>query len=212
MFGVTGMEYERLSHKKQNKFILNPYLGYGIWSVFWLTGHILGGAAIGMILGGIGSFFPFWLQSIGVVILALNCLVWALHQLQFIRLPMPQIYRQVAQTWMRWMPFNFVALGYGLQLGCGVATRIKITTTYALFFSALLSGSIIWGGLIMAAFGLVRGILPLCVGPFVASPQKSFAMALAFDRYENYVGKLNGFVLLSICILLIIYSWQIFRS
>jgi hypothetical protein len=198
MFGVSGLRYLLLA--RANGPPAPPRgagVRYGAWALAWVAGHVAGGAALGAALGWAGSGLSPGGRLAGLGMLGLGCLAGAMHQFGVVRLPLPQLPRQVPRGWMGRLPWDVVAVGYGLQLGCGVATRIKVATTYAVLGCCFLSGSAAAGGLVLGLFGAARAALPVAVGPRVADPAASLAFTLAFDAYEGAVRRLNGAALLA---------------
>ncbi len=209
MFGVSGLRSQQLQAQYEGTGKRHrPWIRYGIWALLWVAGHVAGGVLLGAALGWLGSGLPPATQPAGLVVLSGGCLGMALHQLQVLRLPLPQLHRQVSRLWLVRLPWDLVALGYGLQLGCGVATRIKVATTYAVLGCAFLSGSALAGGFILGAFGAARSVLPVVLGPWVASPKRALSFALKFDDYAGRVGKLNGAVLLAAAGFLAGLAWH----
>jgi hypothetical protein len=70
---------------------------------------------------------------------------------------LPTIRRQVNEDWLQRYRGWVYGLGFGFQLGLGVATVVTISSVYAALAAAFLSGSVSMGIAIGAAFGLVRG-------------------------------------------------------
>lgn len=161
----------------------------------WAAGHVAGGALVGAGLGLLGSLLKPESLAAGTYLLAGVLLLGALHQLQILRLPLPHLPRQVPRHWIGRLPWDVVALGYGLQLGCAVATRIRLATTYAVLVCAVLSGSAASGAFIMGAFGAARGILPVLAGPRMTSPEQTLALSASLDAYSEPIAKINGLVL-----------------
>src|SRR5437867_10124872 len=60
-------------------------------------------------------------HEVPTVLIGLMSLIYAAHELGFVRVPIPQIRRQVPARWRssRWM-----ALKYGVALGAGIGTHI----------------------------------------------------------------------------------------
>jgi sulfite exporter TauE/SafE len=87
-------------------------------------------------------------------------------------------------------------VGYGVQLGAGVTTRITNFATYATLAAAILTRSAAGGALTMAAFGIARALPAVLVGPFAGTPQRSLAMAFAIEGWEERVHRASGVVLL----------------
>src|SRR5262245_1278491 len=125
MFGVTGLHAQQLfSSQEAAGKMLRARFRYGAWALLWIGVHAAGGGTLGALLGWFGSVLPSKGQAAGLLVLSVGCLGWGLHHLGVCRLPMPQIPRQVARPWMVSLPWSLVALGYGTQLGCGIATRV----------------------------------------------------------------------------------------
>lgn len=203
MFGVSGLRYRLLLPPgSAGGASRRAAIGYGLWSLCWVTGHVAGGGLLGAALGWLGAGLSPGGRLVGVAVLSAGCLAGGLHQLGLIRLPMPQLHRQVPRTWTLRIPWGLVALGYGLQLGCGVATRIRVATTYVVLGCALLSGSAAAGALILGAFGAARSLLPVALGPRFACPRGALSFTLKFDTHEGRVGTLNGAALLAAAVLL----------
>jgi hypothetical protein len=187
MFGVAGLRSQLLGPRKGG--------AYAFWAVIGVLGHLFGGALVGGLLGWLGVLLPHSAYPSALVLLGLACLAWSAHEFAFFEMPMPQLHRQVPRRWMGALPWNWVAFGYGLQLGSGVATRITVTTTYSAFALALLSGSPLAGAIIGSAFGFARAQMPLWTGRRIRSPQESMALAESLATRELPMRRLNGFVL-----------------
>lgn len=193
MFGVAGLRAERLTAAAGRR---RAYRRYAAWALLWVMGHVAGGALLGAGLGWLGGLVPAGARPAGLLALATLSVAWGLHHLGVLRLPMPQIPRQVPRPWLFTVPWDLIALGYGLQLGCGFATRVVVATTYAVAGCALLSGSATAGAALLAVFGAARSVLPVLLGPRLDSSRKALGFAIAFDRHEALVTRLNGITLL----------------
>ncbi len=196
MFGVTGLHFSQLEskHKSQNAWTYR--LSHGFWVFSWTAGHILGGVIFYGLLGWLGSLLSPNLRSYSIIGLGIICVVATLQQFKIIQFPMPQLTRQVSRLWLTNLHKDFVAFGYGFQLGTGVATRIKIATTYIVIGCAICSGSVISGTIIGGLFGFSRAILPIIVASQNTLPDESLRFALKFNLYDNQIQKLNGIALL----------------
>lgn len=210
MFGVAGQRASLLTPGGARLRSSASALGsYAVWAACWIAGHICGGVLLGAAAGWMGAGLAMRNQVAALTLLSAACVAAALHQFNVIRLPLPELPRQVQRLWIIKYPWNLLAIGFGLQLGCAVATRVKVATTHVVLGCALLSGSAVAGGLILGSFGAARSVLPILIGPRVARPEKSLSTALAFDAYEGLVGKLNGAFLLMAAIWLINSSWRL---
>ncbi|MGI8638678.1 MAG: hypothetical protein ACR2MG_01815 [Pyrinomonadaceae bacterium] len=197
MFGVTGLHLNQINLQYENNLNRWKYnINYYIWIICWIVGHIVGGAILFGLLGLIGSMFSLSVLLTCLMVLGIACCVGALHQFNVIHLPMPQLKRQVSRLWLNQLHRNFTAFGYGLQLGSGVATRIKVATTYFVLGCAFCLGSFYEGAVIGAVFGFARSIIPAILAPLSMFPDKSFAFALKFNSFENIVQKINGVALI----------------
>lgn len=195
MFGVAGLRVS-LEPELERRSRLRFANSFAAWSAFYVLGHVAGGAAVGGILGAMGGLLPggvHWGATAGLPVL---CALWALQEFGRLRLPMPQLHRQVQRNWMHRRHWNLVAVGYGVQLGCGAATRISSPTTYAVMCFALLSGSWWKGSLIMAVFGLLRSWAPVAMGRRVSSPEASVQYAMLFSANEARIKAVSGSALL----------------
>lgn len=198
MFGVTGLHLNQINlEARENLTRWKNNFNYYFWLSCWMAGHLVGGAIIFGLTGWLGSIFSTWLLPVSILILGIGCGLGALHQFKVFQLPMPQLNRQVSRLWLAHVNRNLTAFGYGLQLGSGLATRIKVITTYFVFGCAFLSGSLAEGAIIGVVFGLARAIIPVVLAPFSIYPDKSFSMALKFNSFENTVQKINGVALIS---------------
>lgn len=197
MFGVTGLHCDqmRLKNAHNSKRWAYP-LSYGFWAFNWILGHLLGGVVFFGLIGWLGSNLPMTGRFFSLAVLAVVCLAAAFHQFKIIECPMPQLTRQVSRLWLTNLHKNIVALGYGFQLGSGVATRIKVATTYIVIGCAFCGGSFTTGAITGTFFGVSRAVLPVIFARNTASPDKSLVFALKFNSFDVKVQKLNGVALL----------------
>jgi hypothetical protein len=197
MFGVTGLHCHQLKTKKENDFYgWSYFFSYGFWALNWILGHIAGGTVLFGLIGWFGSNISNSVRFYCVLVLGLFCFIGALQQFKITRFPLPQLKRQVSRLWLNNLHKNIIALGYGFQLGSGVATRIKVATIYVVIGFAFCSGSFLTGAIIGMVFGLSRSILPIVLAPQTSSPDKSLIFALKFNSYNEKVQKINGIALL----------------
>ena len=71
-------------------------------------------------------------------------------------LRLPSIRRQVDERWLRTYRGWVYGIGFGFQLGAGLATIVSSAAVYLTFLAAALSGGPAAGALIGLAFGMVR--------------------------------------------------------
>ena len=136
---------------------------WGVTVTAYVLGSTLGGAAIGAALGGLGSLPPGGNVTARLWLLALVTATGLVLDTGVGGLRLPTVHRQVNQDWIGTYRGWVVGLGFGVQLGVGVATIVTTSTVYATMVAAFLSGSAATGALIAGTFGLVRAGVVLAV-------------------------------------------------
>ena len=135
------------------------------------TTAALFGATLGWIGGTLGA--P-WRRS-GLLAVAAVAAVYAFGELSPLRVPVPQLRRQVPDWWRTFFGRRTAAALYGLGLGVGFLTYLAHGTLVAVAFTAASSGRPEIGALLVMPFGLVRGLSPV-VGRRLATPEQRRAM------------------------------------
>jgi hypothetical protein len=124
--------------------------------------HALGATAtaalFGAALGGIGRAFGAPWQRPGLLALAAVSAVYALGAFTRLRVPVPQLRRQVPDWWRSFFGRPFAAVLYGAGLGIGFMTYLSNGTLVVVAFAAVASGRPAIGAIVMGPFGLVRGL------------------------------------------------------
>lgn len=131
-----------------------------------MAGSVAGGASLGALLGGVGSYAHDSLGLSGRVAVGVLAVLVALGvalDLGALGAKLPTVHRQVNEDWLHRYRGWVYGLGFGLQLGVGFSTVVGISAVYGAFAAAFLSGSLPAGLLIGAVFGLARAgtILPV---------------------------------------------------
>ncbi len=137
-------------------YLALPYIGLG-----WAVETRNPGSSI---FGGSVSPSDIWLRwSVGA--LGIAALLYALHELNILHLPNPQVGWQVPKSWMRWGVLAGNIL-YGLVLGTGVFTFIPFASFYILLAWELLVGAVSLQAAVALgmAYGAVRGVLAVLGG------------------------------------------------
>ena len=134
---------------------------------WWLTataytvGSLLGGAAVGALLGGVGWLLQRALE-LGVTprlwLLGAVVALAALIDGGILPLRLPTWRRQVDERWLTTYRGWVYGLGFGVQLGAAVVTIIPAAVTYGMLAGCVLTGSPAAGAVIGSAFGLVRSV------------------------------------------------------
>jgi MFS family permease len=129
---------------------------WAITTTMFIGAAVIGGAAIGALVGSLGVMVLSDVEirwRLGLVVLVLAAgLVW---EVAAGMVPGPR--RQVNERWLddfrRWV----YAVGFGAQLGTGVATIVVSSAVYAVWVAALASASPATGVAIGAVAGSLRG-------------------------------------------------------
>lgn len=126
----------------------------------FVVGSAAGGATIGAAIGGLG-----WLtrqgptdlsRSTALALVALAGVVAIFLEVSGKKLP--SVGRQVNEDWLAEFRGWVYGIGFGFQLGAGVATYITSAAVFVWLVAMLISGSIVSAVVIGVAFGLVRGL------------------------------------------------------
>jgi hypothetical protein len=124
--------------------------------------HTLGawGTAIlfGVTLGWVGGLLGAPWQRPGLLALATLSAVYALGALTRLRIPVPQLRRQVPDWWRTFFGRRFAAVLYGAGLGIGFMTYLTNGTLVVVAFAAAASGRPALGAILVGPFGMVRGL------------------------------------------------------
>lgn len=91
-------------------------------------------------------------------------IAYALAELRILRLPHPQIARQVPSSWrVLFHPWVTASL-YGVGLGCGIMTRIVTGALYVVVIGLVLYAHPFYATITFALFGLGRGASTIIAG------------------------------------------------
>jgi hypothetical protein len=169
---------------------------YAVTVTTFLAGATGAGAAVGLILGGLGDVVAgdvdYGIRLRGLALVALVALI--VDQLPR-NVPGPR--RQVNEQWLDRYRSWVYGLGFGAQLGAGVMTIVTSAATYVTLLAAFLAARPASGALIVAAFGLGRGLTPLIAAP-VRRPDQLVSLHAAMDGMRGPVAGLGAAVLVAI--------------
>ena len=144
---------------------------WGVTAGAYVTGSAVGGALAGAVAGALGwvlrAVAParpdlLWIAAAAVLAAAAVDGAVATRRVPSSVLPGPR--RQVNEEWLGRYRGWVTGVGFGVQLGLGVATIVTTAAVYALLIVAALSGSPAIGALIGATFGTARAVPVLAAG------------------------------------------------
>jgi MFS family permease len=135
---------------------------WAVTATSFSIGAVLAGAAGGLLWSGLGSLVPGgqWRTIAAAVVLAVALLIDATP----LRRRLPLTKRQVNEDWMVTYRGWVYGIGFGAQLGLGFITLVACAAIYATFAIEFLSGSLLAGVVIGAAFGATKAASLLPVG------------------------------------------------
>jgi hypothetical protein len=141
--------------------------GRGRWLAAWAAHAAAAsavGAAFGGLLAGIGALLGAPWGRAGAAAVAIAATAYGLGELVDLRLPVPQLRRQVPDWWRSFFGPTTAALLYGAGLGIGFLTFLAHGTLVVVALAALASGRPLLGAVALGAFGLARGLGALAGG------------------------------------------------
>jgi cytochrome c biogenesis protein CcdA len=161
----------------------------------YLAGASLTGAVLGLVGFGIHWVVPqFSRGSTQLFIVGIACVCYSLRELDLFRMPAPKFFRQVPSKYRLTMSPRRLALVYGFELGAGITTYASTTTFYVVVLWILLVGSPQFGVLVMAAYGIGRGLPMLWLGNRKRAGDGGELMGY-LQSFKPAVHYLNGLVL-----------------
>ncbi len=137
------------------------YGGRTRWAIA-LALHVAGAtvtaALFGAALGVAGALLEAPWGRAGALVVAITAIVYAVGELPRVTASVPQLRRQVPDWWREFFSWPIAATLYGAGLGIGFFTYVSHGTLVVVALAALASGDPAVGALIVAPFGLVRGL------------------------------------------------------
>ena len=132
------------------------------WSVtvvFYLVGSVLGGTLLGTVAGIVGSLLRSAVRPTdGVTLLVIGAAALAALVIDSRRAAVPSVRRQVNEDWLRQYRSWVYGVGFGVQLGAGLATIVTSAATYLLVVVALLSPTPWLAVALGALYGAARAL------------------------------------------------------
>jgi len=137
------------------------YGGRTRWAVA-LALHVAGATVIaalfGAALGVAGALLEAPWGRAGALVIAITAILYSVGELPRVTASVPQLRRQVPDWWREYFSWPIAATLYGAGLGIGFFTYVSHGTLVVVALAALASGDPAVGALIVAPFGLVRGL------------------------------------------------------
>ena len=157
---------------------------FSVTVVALTIGSIGGGAILGALLGGLGSFIG------GSGSVAIRAAVLAVAAVIAVAVDgrrngsVPSWHRQVNEDWLGRYRGWVYGFGFGAQLGVGVLTIVTTAAVYVTWIAAAMTASPGRGLLVGARFGLARSF-PLFASISLVTPD---AIAARVRRLEGWTG------------------------
>jgi hypothetical protein len=177
-------------------------------AAWFVVGSVLGGAA----LGAGASPLILVVHPLGLsptVAVALTAVLGALAvalDLELFGLRLPIHRRQVNERWLDQYRAWVYGMGFGFQIGTGLATYIMTSALYLLVALAVLSQSITAALTLGATFGLVRGLAVL-LGSSITSPETLTAFHRRFSAVGPHVRRATITTEAACAAACVIYLW-----
>lgn len=157
---------------------------WGLTVAAFITASTAAGTLLGGLLGAVGGLAGASGSTVAIVLLALAILTALAFDLGLGGARLPTVHRQVDEEWLGRYRGWVTGVGFGFQLGLGVATIVTTAFTYVAFLAAGLSGGVATGAVIGAVYGLVRAGTILA-GSRVGSPERLVQLDDWLGRWER---------------------------
>jgi hypothetical protein len=118
-------------------------------------------AAFGAVVAALASVLGAPWGRAGAASVAAVAALFLVSELTGVRVPVPQLRRQVPDWWRTYFSWPVAAFLYGAGLGVGFFTFLGHGTLVVVTVGAAATGRPLLGVLVMAPFGLARGLAPL---------------------------------------------------
>ncbi len=148
-----------------------------------------------------------WGRAGGAIVAAVAVL-YLVRELAGIRVPVPQLRRQVPDWWRTYFGRPLAAFLYGAGLGIGFFTFLGHGTLVVVTVGAASTGRPLWGALAMAPFGLSRGLAPL-VAARSREPEDGRRLVDRLSSMSDGLRRgLNGLALGGIVVVAVATAWR----
>ena len=131
---------------------------WAIMLALHVAGAVASAGAFGAVLGATGSALGAPWGQAGLAAIAAMGVLYLAREALGLPIPVPQLRRQVPDWWRTFFPFAPAAFLYGMGLGVGFFTFLAHGTLVVVSAAALASGRPALGAVLLAPFGLARGL------------------------------------------------------
>lgn len=169
---------------------------WGITVTSYTVGAMASGAAVGALLGLLGSYV-FGAVDPRVSLSIMGAVAIASGTLDLSRVSPPGPTRQVNEHWIGHYRGWVYGGAFGAQLGLGVVTFVVTWTVYATLISELILARPLAGAFVGAVFGLGRSLALLLAG-IVGRPSELTAFHRLMDRLGAPVMRLSGYTVFGV--------------
>ena len=132
--------------------------GWAIALALHVVGAGVAAAAFGAVLGTSGMALGAPWGAAGFVAIGALGALYLAREAFGVRVPVPQLRRQVPDWWRTFFGFGPAALLYGMGLGIGFLTFLRHGTFVVVSAAAIATGRPLLGALLVAPFGVARGL------------------------------------------------------
>lgn len=178
---------------------------WGITVTAFAVGSVTAGTLFGALTGALGSLLPGgsgWRTGALLGLLAITLL----FDTSPLKGSLPSYRRQVNEDWLGRYRGWVYGIGFGAQLGTGVATIVTSAATYSTVLVAFLSGSVAAGAAIGGTFGIVRALALL---PARSAQDQPSLVSLHRRLVSLDAPVLRGAQAAELLILLAVIGWAI---
>jgi hypothetical protein len=157
---------------------------YTVTATWFILGGVAGGATLGLLAAGLAACVAAvdLSSSVTMAVAAVAATLAFASDLRLFGFQLPAHTRQVDEVWLgKYRPWVY-GVGFGWQIGVGVATYIMTAGVYLLVVLAALTASPLAAFLIAALFGTARGLAVL-LGARITGPDELFAFHRRFDAF-----------------------------
>jgi hypothetical protein len=160
--------------------------GFRFWptATAYIVMSTVAGTLLGAILGALGA--PLTTDASAVtrlVVLGVLAVIGLAMDLRVGGLQLPTVHRQVNEDWLDRYRGPIYGAGFGFQLGLGVVTIVTTSAIYLTLAAELLSGGVVAGAIVGAAFGLMRA-LPILTVLNVRDPASLRGVQVRLARFQ----------------------------